>query len=143
MSTDTLTEARQFDWILKRFAEETAGVEHAVAVSSDGLLLASSSSVSRDDGEQLSAVMSGLQALGIGVADRFDRGDVEQIVIEMSGGYLFGTAISLGASLCVIAAKSCDMGMVAYEMALLCQRTASALSPALIIELKNQALTSS
>ena len=39
MSTDTLTEARQFDWILKRFAEETAGVEHAVAVSSDGLLL--------------------------------------------------------------------------------------------------------
>jgi uncharacterized protein len=137
-----MTDARKFDWILKRFAEETPGVEHAVAVSSDGLLLAASSSISREDGEQLAAVMSGLSALGIGVADRFRRGDVEQIVVEMSGGFLFGTAISLGASLCVIAHKECDMGLVAYEMALMCERTASALSPALIMELKNQALAS-
>lgn len=138
--SDTTTNAREFDWILKRFAEETAGVEHVVAVSSDGLLLASSASIGRDDGEQLAAVMSGLQALGVGVAERFDRGHVDQIMIEMSDGYLFGTAISLGASLCVLAAKDCDMGLVAYEMALMCQRTASVLSPALIVELKNQAL---
>jgi uncharacterized protein len=140
--SDTMTNAREFDWILKRFAEETAGVEHVVALSSDGLLLASSTSISRDDGEQLSAVMSGLQALGIGVCERFDQGNVEQIMIEMTDGYLFGTAISLGASLCVLAHKDCDMGLIAYEMALLCQRTASALSPALIVELKNQAIAS-
>lgn len=139
---ESMTGAREFDWILKRFAEETSGVEHVVAVSSDGLLLAASASVSRDDGEHLAAVMSGLQALGIGVADRFQRGEVEQIMIEMSDGYLFGTAISLGASLCVLAEKGCDMGLVAYEMELLCQRTATALSPSLIVELKNQALAS-
>ena len=141
--TDTMTNAREFDWLLKRFADETPGVEHVVAVSSDGLLLASSASISRDDGEQLAAVMSGLLALGIGVSERFDRGDVEQIMVEMADGYLFGTSISLGASLCVLAGKECDMGLVAYEMALMCQRSASALSPALIVELKNQALLAS
>jgi hypothetical protein len=38
-------------------------------------------------------------------------------------------AISDGSSLAVLAAADCDMGLVAYEMALLVERVGSALTP--------------
>jgi hypothetical protein len=38
-------------------------------------------------------------------------------------------AISDGSSLAVLAAADCDMGLVAYEMALLVERVGTALTP--------------
>ena len=40
-------EARNFNWLLNSFVDQTAGVTDAVAVSSDGLLMAASSSLDR------------------------------------------------------------------------------------------------
>ena len=37
----------------------------------------------------------------------------------MAGGYLFVTSISEGSMLAVLAERSCDMGMIGYEMTLL------------------------
>ena len=46
MTSTTLSEeARSFSWLLNGFVEKTAGVTDAVAVSSDGLLMAMSSSL--------------------------------------------------------------------------------------------------
>ena len=60
MSHQTLSEeARSFSWLLNGFVEKTAGVTDAVAVSSDGLLMAMSSSLTRASAEQLAAIISG------------------------------------------------------------------------------------
>ena len=40
--------ALKVNWLLAGFVNETPGVEHALAVSSDGLLIALSSSLDRD-----------------------------------------------------------------------------------------------
>jgi predicted regulator of Ras-like GTPase activity (Roadblock/LC7/MglB family) len=47
----------------------------------------------------------------------------------MQRGLLVIMAISDGSSLAVLAAADCDMGLVAYEMALLVERVGSALTP--------------
>jgi uncharacterized protein len=63
-------------------------------------------------------------------APGFFGGDtVTQTVVEMQRGLLVVMAISDGSSLAVLASADCDMGLVAYEMALLVERVGSALTP--------------
>ena len=59
----------------------------------------------------------------------FSAGGVLQTVIEMDSGYLFLMSISDGSSMAVLAARSCDVGQVGYEMALLVERVGQALVP--------------
>jgi hypothetical protein len=54
---------------------------------------------------------------------------VNQTIVEMAGGYLFVTSISEGSMLAVLAERSCDMGMIGYEMTLLAARVGHMLSP--------------
>ncbi len=87
-ATQLSPEAQTFNWLLDSFTSGTAGVLEAVAVSSDGLLMAMSS-------------------------------------------------ISAGSVLGVIADRSANLGAVAYEMTLFASRAGGALTPRLIVELKN------
>ena len=129
--------ARNFNWLLTNFVRDVAGVREAVAVSSDGLLLAASEGREREGVEQLGAIISGLTSLTNGAGELLGRGDVEQVVVEMRGGVLFVSSISDGSALAVVADKDCDMGLVGYEMTLLLDRVGATLTPALISELKN------
>jgi hypothetical protein len=79
--------------------------------------------------DQLAAVTSGLTSLTQGAARVFEGGAVTQTVVEMQRGLLVVMAISDGSSLAVLASADCDMGLVAYEMALLVERVGSALTP--------------
>jgi uncharacterized protein len=137
MTSHASAAARDFGWLLSRFTDETAGVSDAIAVSADGFLLASSADLPRDRADHLAAITSGLISLTQGAARVLELDGVEQIIIEMAGGYLFTTTISLGSSLGVIAEKTCDIGLVAYEMTQLVRRAGDALTPALVDELKN------
>ena len=130
-------EARDFNWLLVNFVEQTDGVQEAIAVSSDGLLLASSAGRQRPNVEQFAAIVSGLTSLGNGAARCFGYHSVEQLIVEMSGGFMFVSAIGDGSTLGVLADRHCDVGLVGYEMTLLLNRAATALSPTLIAELKN------
>ena len=134
---DVSQEAQDFNWLLVQFVEKTDGVQEAIAVSSDGLLLAASAGRRRENVEQFAAITSGLISLTGGAAACFDFDGVEQVIVEMSKGYLFVTAIGDGSTLGVIADSDCDIGLIAYEMTLLCQRAGAALTPALVAELKN------
>ena len=62
------TEAQNFAWLLSRFAEDTAGVREAVAVSADGLLLASSAGIDSTGVDQFAAIAAGLTSLTNGAA---------------------------------------------------------------------------
>lgn len=115
--------------MLANFVDETPGVAHAIAVSSDGLLLAASRDLPRDRADQLAAVTSGLVSLTQGAARLLEAGNVLQNVVEMDGGFLFLMSISDGSALAALAARNCDVGQVGYEMALLVERVGNALSP--------------
>ena len=129
MTAAGTVDGRQLDWLLVDFVRGTAGTRHALVVSGDGLRLAASEDVGTALGDQLAAVTSGLLSLAQGVARSFAAGSVRQTIVEMAGGYLFLTSISEGSMLAVFAERSCDMGMVGYEMTLLADRVGHLLDP--------------
>ena len=109
-------------WLVDDLVDRVAEVRHAVVLSADGLRITSSRSLNREDAEHLSAVAAGLQSLARGVGGRFEAGDVQQTVIEMDRGFLFVIAAGHGACLAVMGAADADVGLVAYEMAMLVAR---------------------
>ena len=113
MSTDTLSnEVKNFNWMLDNFVEKSAGVCDAVAVSSDGLLMAMSHTLDRAGAERVAAIISGTVGLSRGAAKAFGWEPVRQIIIAMEGGYLFLSTISDGSNLGVLANAGCDIGLV-------------------------------
>jgi hypothetical protein len=133
-------DVRNFNWLLSNFVETTAGVTDAVAVSSDGLLMAMSSSLERAGAEQLAAIIAGMTSLAESTARCFALGNLDQVIVAMQEGYLFVSSVSDGSSLGVVADRRCDVGLVGYQMQLLVQRVGAALSPALVAELKESVL---
>jgi uncharacterized protein len=118
------------NWLVTSFAERVPDVAHAVVVSSDGLALAVSEGFPQERADQLAAITSGLTSLTHGASRLFEAGGVVQTVVEMQAGLLVIMAISNGASLAVLAASACDLGLVAYEMTLLVERAGRVLTPA-------------
>src|SRR5262245_17958985 len=138
MPNDVLSqEAKTFNWLLHSFTTNTAGVTEAIAVSSDGLLIAMSSIRDRANAERLAAVVSGMTSLAGGAASWYGLGSLNRVIIDMSDGYLLITAISAGSVHGVIADRTANLGTVAYEMTLFATRAGAALTPTLIAELKN------
>ncbi len=118
------------NWVITNFVERVPDVAHAVVVSSDGLPLAFSTGFPQERADQLAAVTSGLTSLTQGASRVFEGGVVIQTVVEMQVGVLVIMAVSNGASLAVLAASTCDLGLVAYEMSLLVERVGRMLTPA-------------
>ncbi|BBZ35007.1 MULTISPECIES: roadblock/LC7 domain-containing protein [Mycobacteriaceae] len=113
------------DWLVSKFARDVPGVAHAVLVSVDGLLIAASEHLPPERADQLAAVTSGLASLSAGAAQLFDGGRVLQSVVEMDHGYVLIMQVGDGSQLATLASKSCDIGQVGYEMAILVERVAS------------------
>jgi len=130
-------EANNVNWLMANFVERTPGVDQAVAVSSDGLLLAMSTTVDRPAADRMAAIITGMRALAQGAASELHRGPVVQILIEMAEAYLFVSSISGGSTLGVVAGKDCDLGLVGYEITMLVNRMGAQLTPVLVVELKS------
>jgi uncharacterized protein len=129
-------EARDLTWLIGKFAKTTPGVASAMVVSADGLPVAVSDRLDRARGDQLAAIASGLASLTQGAARLLDRGRVKQTMVEMDRGLLLVMAISDGSCLAVLAASPCDVGVVAYQMAVLVTRVGEVLTPTLRAELQ-------
>ena len=129
-------EASDFSWLVGNFARRTPGVAHAMVVSADGLPLAVSDRLDRPKADQLATIASGLAGLTQGGASCIDGGSVKQTVVEIDQGFLVVMAISDGSCLIVLASSSCDVGVVAYEMTVLVNRTGDVLTPSLRAELQ-------
>ncbi|MET7426476.1 roadblock/LC7 domain-containing protein [Dactylosporangium sp. NPDC049525] len=134
------TEVQTFNWLLDSFTSGTAGVVEAIAVSSDGLLMATSASKERANAERLAAVVSGMTSLASGASAWYTLGGLNRVIVDMVDGYLLITSISAGSVLGVIATRSANLSTVAYEMTLFASRAGAALTPQLIAELKNAVL---
>ena len=134
--TQLSREAENLNWLVSNFTKSVPGAAHAIVVSADGLLMAVSERLDRARADTLAAVASGLASLTQGSARLFGGGTVTQTVVEMERGYLLVMAVSDGSCLAVLAAPSCDLGIIGYEMALLVARTGAVLTPELRAELQ-------
>ena len=129
--------AQNVNWLLANFTDNDVFVEQTIAVSSDGLLMAASSSLDRASDDRLAAVVSGLRSLSEGGARVMGKGSVNQVIVEMDHGFLFVSAIADGSVLGVLTTRDADLAAVGYEMTMLVQRVGSVLSPQVVAELKN------
>ena len=103
---------------------------HAVLLSADGLLMAYSERIGRDDAERHAAGMSGLQSLARASAEFCgDAGSVwRQTVTEFDGGFVFLVAAGPGAYLGVSTTERVDMEAVSFRLQELVQRLGRELS---------------
>ena len=115
-------------WLVNDLVDRVAHVHQAVVLSHDGLLIAKSTGLSREDAEHLSAVAAGMHGLARGAGRRFGRGAVRQTIIEMESGFIFVTAGGNGACIAVLATEDADVGLVAYEMEMIVARVGQYLS---------------
>ncbi|HLI35801.1 MAG TPA: roadblock/LC7 domain-containing protein [Streptosporangiaceae bacterium] len=111
------------DWLLDDLVRRVAPVTKAVILSADGIALGASATLGREDAEHLAALAAGFQSLARGAGRHFGGGAVRQTIIEMESGYLFVSAAGSGTCLAVLAAAGADLGLVAYEMAVLVRRS--------------------
>jgi len=130
MNNDLMATGRRggLNWLLDELVRRLAGAEKAVALSDDGLLLGRSASVDRESAEHLAAMASAFQSLSRGVGTTFDKGPVQQVVVELDHGYLVVTEGGEGACLALLSSADADLGMVAYEMNVIVQQVGSTLS---------------
>jgi predicted regulator of Ras-like GTPase activity (Roadblock/LC7/MglB family) len=118
-------------WLLDDLVDRTREARHGIVLSNDGLLMACSRDLGQVDAEHLSAVAAGIQSLAKGVSERFGGGNVRQTIIEMRQAYLLVTVAGQGTCLAVLCGQDADVGVVAYEMAMMVTRVGQYLiSPA-------------
>lgn len=119
MANTTNHQSANLTWLLDDLVERVPSVQQAVVLSADGLMMGASAALSREDAEHLSAMAAGFQSLAKGASRHFQAGPVRQTVVEMEDAFLFVTAAGMGACLAVLAASDADLGLIAYEMAML------------------------
>jgi predicted regulator of Ras-like GTPase activity (Roadblock/LC7/MglB family) len=112
----------QLSWLLDNLVEQVEPVEQALVLSRDGLVVAASRGLTREDSEHLSAVAAGVQSLARGTGQHFRGGQVRQTIIEMENAFLFVIAAGRGTCLAVLTSADPNVGVVAYEMAILVRR---------------------
>jgi predicted regulator of Ras-like GTPase activity (Roadblock/LC7/MglB family) len=112
-------------WLLDALAERVPGIDMAVLLSADGLLLSGSTGLPTETAEHLAATGSALIGLARSTGRQFRRGRVHQAAIEMDGGYLLVTAAGSGTCLAVVTDADADIGLVVYEMHVLVRRVGS------------------
>ena len=121
--TGTADGGGQLDWLLDDLVRRVGHVTKAVILSQDGMTLGASETLERDDAEHLAALAAGVQSLARGASRHFGGGGARQTVIEMESGFLLVTAAGSGTCLAVITGPGADLGLVAYEMAVLVKRS--------------------
>ena len=114
--------------LLDDLVDRVPAAQQAVVLSADGLMMGASATLSREDAEHLSAMAAGFQSLAKGASRHFRAGPVRQTVVEMESAFLFVTAAGQGACLAVLASSEADLGLIAYEMAMLVIRVGQTMS---------------
>ena len=112
----------QLSWLLDNLVNQVEHVQQALILSRDGLVVAASRGLTSEDSEHLSALAAGIQSLARGTGRHFRAGEVRQTIIEMESAFLFVIAAGQGTCLAVLASADANVGLIAYEMAMLVRR---------------------
>ncbi|MBL1101359.1 roadblock/LC7 domain-containing protein [Streptomyces sp. NA02950] len=104
-------------WMLDS-ALEVPGARHALLVSADGLLMARSQEVRKDEADTVAAAMSGIQSLSrtMGGFCGDPQMNWRQTLVEFDGGWVFLISAGEGAYLAVSSAPDVDMADITFRM---------------------------
>lgn len=118
MSTTTLPAdgSNRLTWMLSSLDIE--GVRYSVLISGDGLRMAHSDSITRDEADAFAAAVSGVQSLGKALALMCgdDRNRLRQNLIEYDQSLVLITAAGQNAMLGVCAEPTADAGLIVHRM---------------------------
>ncbi|WP_067660976.1 roadblock/LC7 domain-containing protein, partial [Nocardia harenae] len=131
MGTPSVTDSsNKLGWLLEDL--EVPGVRFAVLLSDDGLRIAHSAGISKDDAERFAAAASGLRSLGkaLGEFCGSNGNAVRQNMTEYDEGMVMITAAGEGALLGVATTADLDVGLVAHRMNELAARVGHELASA-------------
>jgi predicted regulator of Ras-like GTPase activity (Roadblock/LC7/MglB family) len=120
----------QLSWLLDNLVSRVASITQALVLSRDGLVVAKSSTMSKEQADHLSALAAGVHSLARGAGQQTGGGNVRQTIIEMDSAFLFVMNAGQGACLAVLASAGANLGVMAYEMAMLVRRMGTHLSAA-------------
>jgi predicted regulator of Ras-like GTPase activity (Roadblock/LC7/MglB family) len=109
-------------WLLDDLVARVAEISKAVILTRDGLVVGASTGLTREDAEHLAAMAAGMQSLARGAGRHFGGGRVRQTIVEMENAFLFVTAAGEGSCLAALTTANADVGLVAFEMAVLVKR---------------------
>ena len=130
MSTTTLPAdgSNRLTWMLSSMDIE--GVRYSVLISGDGLRMAHSDSITRDEADAFAAAVSGVQSLGKALALLCgdDRNRLRQNLIEYDQSLVLITAAGQNAMLGVCAEPTADAGLIVHRMNDLASRLGNELS---------------
>ena len=115
-------------WLLDDLVSRVNQIDKALILSRDGLAIGASQGFTREDAEHLSAVAAGFQSLARGAGHHFGGGRIRQTIVEMDDLFLFVTSAGEGSCLAVLSPATADVGLIAYEMAILVKRVGPHLS---------------
>jgi predicted regulator of Ras-like GTPase activity (Roadblock/LC7/MglB family) len=104
---------RDLGWLLDDLAARVDQFRQAVILSRDGLVIAASRDLSREDAEHMAALAAGLQSLAKGAGEHYGVGAVRQCVIELEQALLFVTSAGHGSCLAVLCPADADAGRAA------------------------------
>jgi len=113
--------AGQLSWLLDNLLEVN-DIRQAVVLSRDGLVMAAAQSMSREEGDHLAALAAGLQGLARGAMEYCGASEVRQTIIELDSAFLFVMAAGEGTCLSVVTSQDANVGVIAYEMAMMVRR---------------------
>jgi uncharacterized protein len=126
---DPVLHRQDLDQLISDFTERVPTVLHVLVVSSDGVPVAASDRMQRDDLEMLSAITAGFISLAGGACRMLDGGAVTQGLVAMERGTLVIMAIDDGLSIAVLTTAAADLDLVAYEMTMLVEHAGSIYTP--------------
>ncbi|MGK5530826.1 roadblock/LC7 domain-containing protein [Streptomyces sp. URMC 129] len=119
----------ELSWMLES-ALEVPEARHAILVSADGLLMARSNDVDKDEADTVAAAMSGMQSLSRTVGGFAGGASMQwrQTVVEFDGGWVFLISAGEGAYLAVSASPDVDMADITFRMQQLVAQLGKALT---------------
>jgi predicted regulator of Ras-like GTPase activity (Roadblock/LC7/MglB family) len=120
-----MSTAPELDWFLDDLLARSPGIQKALVLSRDGLCVGASATVSREDAERLAAMAAAFHSLARGAAQELGGHEVRQVLVEMDSAFLFTIAAGEGSCLAVVTAATVDVGLIAYEMAMLVRKAGS------------------
>ena len=120
--TQTKSSGEQLHWLLDNLVSQVTNVRQALVLSRDGLVVAKSRNMSREEGDHLAALVAGVQSLARGAGQQVGGGEVRQTIIEMDSAFMFVMAAGQGTCLAVLASAEANLGVMAYEMTMLVRR---------------------
>lgn len=118
----------QLGWLLDNLVSRVVNVRQALVLSRDGLFVAKSQAMSREEADQLSALAAGVHSLARGAGQQVGGGEVRQTIIEMESAFLIVMDAGRGTCLAVLASVGANLGVMAYEMTMLARRMGSHLA---------------